>query len=115
MPMNNVQRADLLESITQALSEWTGREVSVAESISRSPTIGGHDRHFATRSTFAFVLEQAMWAISGGRLILMGTDSRFNYEVAFDAVSSGTVTKTEVRLVETFGPTAERISTVHVS
>jgi hypothetical protein len=113
--MNNLQRANLLDAVTQALLSWKRREITVAESISRSPAVGGHDRHFATTSTFSFVLEHAMWAISGGRLILHGTDPRFRYEVAFDAVSSGSVSQSEVKLVESFGSIAERVSKLSVA
>jgi hypothetical protein len=113
--MNNLQRADLLDAVTQTLLLWSNREVAVTESISRSPAVGGHDRHFATNSKFSFVLERAMWAISGGRLILYGADHRFRYEVAFDAVSSGSVTQSEVNLVESFGTAAERVSKISVT
>jgi hypothetical protein len=112
--MNNSQWADLLTATTEMLASWKGREISVVESISRSPGAGGHDRHFATRSALSFSLERAMWAISGGRLMLLGTDSRFGYEVAFDAVSAGTVGASEVRLVESLGASVVRVSTITV-
>ena len=96
------ERANLLERTAAMLSEWKSRKVKVIESVARRLTPSGHDRHFATRSTFTLVIDHVGWALSGARLLVLGVDPDFSYEVALDAVESVQIDARQVSLVERF-------------
>jgi hypothetical protein len=105
--LRNQERAQLLESVVLMLHSWKGQQVKVIESISRRPP--SQDRHCCTRSVHVLTLENAMWAISGGRLMVIGSGD-VGYEVAFDIVGSVEVTPDRIVLTEKFGAEAERIT-----
>lgn len=105
--LSNQERARLLESTVLMLQSWKGKQIKVIESISRRPP--SQDRHCCTRSMHLLDLEDAMWAISGGRLMVVGHGGA-GYEVAFDVVESAQVASERIVLTERFGTTVERIT-----
>jgi hypothetical protein len=109
--LTNTERADLLERAVATLSRWKSKKVKVVESVARRLSPSGHDRHFSTRSTFTFVINHVSWAISGGRLLVLGADPDFGYEIAFDVVESAQFDARYLSLVERFEEHTERLST----
>ena len=79
-----VVRAVLAAKIEAAITKlnlWQGRWVTINESLSRIRNqVWSHDRHFATRSQFPLLLEQAGWCISGSTIDLSGrSDEQQSY------------------------------------
>ncbi len=63
-----------------------------------------------TRSTFTLVIHHVTWAISGGRLLVLGADPDFGYEIAFDIVESAQFDAHQLSLLERFDERTERLS-----
>jgi hypothetical protein len=57
------------------------------------------------------VIDHVGWAISGGRLLVLGADPDFGYEIAFDLVESARFDVRHLAFVERFEEHTERLST----
>lgn len=85
---------------------FIGKRVTVVESISRSRDVGKHDRHFATRSSFSFRVDNVLATFSGCNLCLMGVDAQ--YSIALEHIVAYDVGDAGLEVVEHFEQRTER-------
>lgn len=76
-------KEQLVQSVVQ-LEDSRGKLLKIKEMITRT-TDCSFNRHSSTMSILKMELESAGWAISGGKLMLLGRDD-LHYEVCFDLV-----------------------------
>ncbi len=104
-----------LDPMLEQLQRSRGSQIRIVESISRAADKDwAHDRHFATRSTFAFRLDHAGVALSGTALTLLGAAANedASYQIALDVVSFIELTPEVITLVERFKDDTERRSEI---
>ena len=95
-----------LFEIAEYLEGLKGSTLTVKEIITRTVD-SSFDRHLSTTSQLTLLLENSLWAISGGRLILLGKHSQ-SYEICFDLVSTAQFSPPLIILVEQYTPRFHR-------
>lgn len=108
--------AALIDDTIARLQQWVGRMVVIETSLSRLPS-AGHDRHFATSTQFAMLLEFVGARLSGSALMFEGKlgGEWLLHEVSLDNTQVlEFVTLDHLAIVERFGPELERQTTVSV-
>ena len=101
-----------MEPMVERLRSWVGALVRVSEEVTR--LAGNYDRHFATSTVLVFRLRHVGVALSGGALGLLGdlAGFPFQYEATVEMLDSMAIGQREIVLVERFGATTERRSTI---
>jgi hypothetical protein len=111
MPANKAAIAKLLE-ITPTFVNY---HVVINETISRSRTLGGHDRHFATHSQFAMVVKHIHTLVSGTQL-QFDNGERTWYGIALDCVVRIDDHDPErLEIVEQFEAETERKTLIYIT
>ena len=96
-----------IEDLHNRLQSLVGKQVWIAESISRNRE-AGHDRHFATSSSFMLTLKSVGWSMSGANFYLDGTEG-FSYSLSSGhIVQFGTDEMERLTIVEQFETKTER-------
>jgi hypothetical protein len=101
------------EDLVNKLQSLVGMQVWITESLSRNRQIG-HDRHFATRSTFMLTLDHVSWTLSGSSLHLDGTEG-FLYCLSVEHIVQFRTDELErLIIVEQFERKTERKTEIRV-
>jgi len=96
-----------IEDLYNQLQSLVGKQVWIAESLSRNRQIG-HDRHFAASSTFMLTLERVSWSFSGANFYLDGTEG-FSYSLSSENIVQFSIDeKACLTIVEQFESKTER-------
>jgi hypothetical protein len=107
-------RAKELSKLVDAVSNLSGIQIDISESISRSRD-GGHDQHWSTHSSFTMMVRFVGVAISGSQLILNDREKTV-YGIALDAVTRFDVASpNQIKIVEQFEAKTERVTTINAS
>lgn len=110
MPTNKAAIDKLLE-VAQA---YVGHSVIITESISRSRDIGGHNRHFATQSSFRMLVKRIDTFLSGAQLQFNGGEYAW-YGIALDCVVSvDDQNLGALEIIERFETKMERKTTIQI-
>lgn len=106
--------ASELEHLLNLSSFYGGKTIIVVESISRNRD-AGHDRHFATYSSFSFDVDWVTGSMSGFNLQFVGNES--SYAVALEYVTSFDFDEKEfvLKITEHFEERTERVTTISSS
>ena len=97
---------------TEQCATLLGREIHVREALSNNGC--NFDRHFTSFSEFVLTLASVNWRISGGRLMLTGTE-KISYEIGADQlISFLRLGAAEYELTEKCGPSVFRKTTLEV-
>jgi hypothetical protein len=103
----------LLDQLQDSLiffAESRGLPIKIEEIITRTES-QSFDRHLSTTSVFFMTISQAVWAISGNKLMILG-ESLQSYEVSFDSVIEVDLSNQQVTYKEKFGSAFHRHSIV---
>jgi len=104
-----------ITNLQEIAPTFVDHHVVINESISRSRTLGGHDRHFATQSQFAMVVKHIHTFISGTQL-QFDNGERTWYGIALDCVVSIDATDPKrLEIVEHFETETERKTVIRIT
>ena len=97
---------------TEQCANILGRKIHVQEALSNNGL--DFNRHFTSFSEFVITLANVNWRISGGRLMLTGTE-KTSYEIGIDQlVSFHRLGATDYEFTEKCGPSVFRKTTLEV-